>query len=100
MTLSRGTHDGADLRIAIVASRFNELVTDRLVHGALDALKRSGVPRETIDLAWVPGSFELPQIAKRQALSGNYDAVICLGAVIRGETAHFDFVAAEAAAGI
>ena len=87
-------------RFAIVASRFNELITKRLLGGALDALKRHGADEEKIDVAWVPGGFELPLVAGKLAESGRYDAVICLGAIIRGATPHFEFVAAEAAKGI
>lgn len=88
------------LRFAIVASRFNELITRRLLGGALDALKRHGAAEESIDTAWVPGGFELAPVAGRLADSGRYDAVICIGAIIRGATPHFEFVAAEAAKGI
>ncbi|MFB3882566.1 MAG: 6,7-dimethyl-8-ribityllumazine synthase [Armatimonadota bacterium] len=88
------------LRFAIVASRFNELIVRRLLGGALDALKRHGAAEESIDTAWVPGGFELPLVAGKLAESGKYDAVICLGAIIRGATPHFEFVASEAAKGI
>jgi 6,7-dimethyl-8-ribityllumazine synthase len=88
------------LRFAIVASRFNELIVRRLLGGALDALKRHGAAEESIDTAWVPGGFELPLVAGKLADSGKYDAVICLGAIIRGATPHFEFVASEAAKGI
>jgi 6,7-dimethyl-8-ribityllumazine synthase len=88
------------LRFAIVASRFNELIVRRLLGGALDALKRHGAAEESIDTAWVPGGFELPLVAGKLADSGRYDAVICIGAIIRGATPHFEFVAAEAAKGI
>lgn len=88
------------LRFAIVASRFNELIVKRLLGGALDALKRHGAAEESIDTAWVPGGFELPLVAGKLAESGKYDAVICLGAIIRGATPHFEFVASEAAKGI
>jgi 6,7-dimethyl-8-ribityllumazine synthase len=96
----RGTPEGAGRRVAIVAARFNELVVGKLVDGATAALRRSGVDEAHVDLAWVPGAFELPLVARTMAASGRYDAVICLGAVIRGETPHFDHVAAQAAAGI
>ena len=86
-------------RFAVVCSRFNDLIVDRLLHGATDALTRHGVPTEQIDVAWVPGAWELPVVAQRFARSGNYDAVICLGAVIRGSTAHFEHVAGQCAAG-
>jgi 6,7-dimethyl-8-ribityllumazine synthase len=88
------------LCFGIVASRFNELIVRRLMGGALDTLIRHGANMEQIDVAWVPGSFELPVAAQRMAQSGRYDAVICLGAVIRGATPHFEYVAAEAAKGI
>jgi 6,7-dimethyl-8-ribityllumazine synthase len=88
------------LRFAIVASRFNELITSRLLGGALDALKRHGADEAKIDVAWVPGGFELPVIAGKLADSGRYDAVICIGAIIRGATPHFEYVAAEASKGI
>jgi 6,7-dimethyl-8-ribityllumazine synthase len=95
-----GTHDGAGRRFAIVAARFNDAVTGRLVEGAIAGLRKHGVTDEKIDVAWVPGAFEIALAAHRLASSGAYDAVICLGAVIRGETAHFELVAGEAARGI
>jgi len=88
------------LHFAIVASRFNELIVRRLLGGALDALKRHGAAEDSIDTAWVPGGFELPLVAGKLADSGRYDAVICIGAIIRGATPHFEFVASEAAKGI
>ena len=88
------------LRFGIVASRFNDLITRRLVSGALDTLARHGAAEEKIEIAWVPGAFELPLVAQRLAESGRYDAVICLAAVIRGATPHFEYVASEAAKGI
>jgi 6,7-dimethyl-8-ribityllumazine synthase len=88
------------LRIGIVVSRFNEFITSRLLAGALDALKRHGGNHDAIDIAWVPGAFEIPLAAQRMADSKRYDAIICLGAIIRGATPHFDFVAAEASKGI
>lgn len=91
---------GTDLKIAIVAGRFNEFITDRLVEGALDTLRRHGVAEEDIDVAKVPGAFEIPIAAQKLAASGKYDAVITLGAVIRGATAHFDYVCSEAAKGV
>jgi 6,7-dimethyl-8-ribityllumazine synthase len=96
----KGELQGAGLRIGIVASRFNEVVTARLLEGARTALERHGVRGEDVDVAWVPGAFELPSVAKKLAESRRYDAIVCLGAVIRGETAHFDFVAGEAARGV
>lgn len=87
-------------KIAIVAGRFNSLITKQLIDGAKDGLLRSGISEEDITLAWVPGAYEIPLIAKKFAEKAEYDAVICLGAVIRGATAHFDYVAGEAAKGI
>jgi len=87
-------------RFGIVVSRFNELITRRLLSGALDALRRHGADEGKVDVAWAPGSFEVPMVAQRLAGSGRYDAVICLAAVIRGDTPHFEYVAAEAAKGI
>lgn len=88
------------LRFGIVASRFNDLITRRLLSGALDALARHGADEEQTDVAWVPGAFELPMVAQVMAQSARYDAVICLAAIIRGATPHFEYVAAEAAKGI
>lgn len=88
------------LRFGIVASRFNDLITRRLLSGALDALTRHGADEEQTDVAWVPGAFELPMVAQVMAQSARYDAVICLAAIIRGATPHFEYVAAEAAKGI
>lgn len=95
-----GKYNGEGLCIGIVASRFNEFITTKLVGGALDTLKRHGVEDDDIDIAWVPGAFEIPLVAKRMACSGRYDAVICLGAVIRGATTHYDYVCAEVSKGI
>jgi len=95
-----GIHDGSEMRVAVIAARFNELVTGKLVEGAVEGLKKHGVDEDRIDVAWVPGAFELPLVAKRLARTERYDALICLGAVIRGETAHFELVANEAARGI
>jgi 6,7-dimethyl-8-ribityllumazine synthase len=88
------------LRLAIVVSRFNDFVTNRLLAGALDALERLGAEEKNVVVYRVPGSFELPLMAKRLAASGRWDAIICLGTIIRGETPHFEYVAAEAAKGI
>jgi 6,7-dimethyl-8-ribityllumazine synthase len=90
-----GAPDGAGRRVAVVASRFNQDVTQALVDGALDALVRHGVAADDIDLAWVPGAWELPLAARRLAAMERYDALVVLGAVVRGETPHFDFVAGE-----
>ena len=95
-----GSYDGRDMRVAIVASRFNETITKQLLEGAVDCLKRHGVPDEFLSVVWVPGAFEIPSAAKRLASSGEFDAVVCVGAVIRGDTAHFDFVAGHAMNGI
>lgn len=95
-----GSFDGGRVRAAIVASRFNETIGKRLVEGALDCLKRHSVVESDISVVWVPGAFELPAAAMRLATSGEVDAIICVGAVIRGETAHFDYVAGHAAHGI
>lgn len=99
MAVFEGTLLGAGLRFGIVVSRFNRPVTEELLAGALDTLRRHGVSEDRIDVAWVPGAFEIPVVARRLAQCGQYDAVICLGAVLRGATAHFDFVAGAAAQG-
>jgi len=91
---------GEGLRFGIVIARFNDFITGKLLEGAEDALARHGVNMADVDIAWVPGSFEIPLVAKRLATTGRYDAVICLGAVIRGATPHFDYVAAEVSKGI
>ena len=91
---------GEGLRIGIALARFNQSVTDRLFAGAVEALTRHGVADDAIDVATVPGAFELPLCAQRLASSGRYDALVCLGAVVRGETPHFEYVAGEAARGI
>ena len=95
-----GSLSGAGLRVAIAAARFNDTIVNRLVEGATDGLRRHGVDTGSIDVAWVPGAFELPLAASRLAASGGYDAVITLGAVIRGATGHYDFVAGQCAAGV
>ena len=87
-------------RIAVVAARFNEFITSRLLSGCEDGLVRHGVDTRQIDVAWVPGAFEIPVVAQRLAESGRYDAVICLGAVIRGSTSHYDYVCAEVSKGV
>ena len=91
---------GKGLKFGIVLSRFNEFFSGKLLEGAQDALLRHGVSEEDVEVAWVPGSFEIPLIAQKLAQSGKYDAVICLGAVIRGGTPHFDYIAAEVSKGI
>lgn len=100
MNTVRGEGDGAGLRVAIVAARFHDVVTERLVNGALEGLTKGGVRDQDVTVVWVPGAFEIPLIAQRLAASGTVDAIIGLGAVIRGETAHFELVAAEAAHGL
>jgi 6,7-dimethyl-8-ribityllumazine synthase len=87
-------------RFGVVVSRFNEFITSKLLAGCIDTLERHGVDPGAIDVAWTPGSFEIPAVAKKMADSGKYNAVICLGAVIRGSTPHFDYIAAEVAKGI
>lgn len=89
-----------DIRVGIVAARFNEFITSKLLGGALDGLKRHEVSEDCVDVAWVPGAFEIPLIASKMAKSGKYDAVICLGAVIRGSTSHYDYVCSEVSKGI
>jgi 6,7-dimethyl-8-ribityllumazine synthase len=95
-----GDLQARDLRFAILASRFNEFVVDRLVQGALDQLRRQGVSDKQIDIVRVPGAFDMPVVARKLALSRRYDAIVALGAVIRGQTAHFDYVAGECASGL
>lgn len=95
-----GYFDGVDLRLAIVVSRFNIFITQKLLEGALDVLKRHRVREEEISIAWVPGAFEIPLVAKKLALTGKFDAIICLGAIIRGATPHFEYVASETSKGI
>ena len=91
---------GTQLKIGVVVGRFNEFITAKLLDGALDGLKRHGVAEENIDIAWVPGAFEVPLIAKKMAEANKYDAIIGLGTVIRGSTTHYDYVCNEAAKGI
>ena len=100
MRTFEGKFDGRDVRIAIVAGRFNEFITSKLVGGALDVLKRNDVSEENIDIAWVPGAFERPLITKKLANTQKYDAIITLGAVIKGSTPHFDYVCAEVSKGV
>ena len=89
-----------EIKVGIVTSRFNEFITSKLLSGAMDALLRHDVREEDVHVAWVPGAFEIPLIASKMAKSGKYDAVICLGAVIRGSTSHYDYVCNEASKGI
>lgn len=101
MNILEGKLVGSEhVHIAIVVSRFNEFITSKLLSGAEDGLVRHGVPGENIDVAWVPGAFEIPVVALRLAQSGKYDAVICVGAVIRGSTSHYDYVCAEVSKGV
>lgn len=100
MPTYEGRLDATGLRIAVLASRFNETITKSLLEGALSALRRHGLDDASITVAWVPGAFELPLAAKRLAASGEYDAVVCVGAVIRGATTHYDYVCSQAASGI
>jgi 6,7-dimethyl-8-ribityllumazine synthase len=95
-----GALTARNLRFGIAVSRFNDFITEKLLDGALAGLKRHGADPDATDVAWTPGSFELPLVCDRMAASGRYDAIIALGAVIRGSTAHFDYVAGEAAKGI
>lgn len=100
MNILEGKLTAQKIRVGIVASRFNEFITSKLVGGALDGLKRHNVKEEDIDVAWVPGAFEVPLIASKMAKSRKYDAVICVGAVIRGSTSHYDYVCNEVSKGI
>lgn len=100
MRILEGSFAAKNMKIGIVAARFNEFITSKLVSGALDGLKRHEVSEEDIDIAWVPGAFEIPLVASKMAQSGKYDAVICLGAVIRGSTSHYDYVCNEVSKGI
>jgi 6,7-dimethyl-8-ribityllumazine synthase len=99
-TVYQGKLTAAGLAFGIVVSRWNEFITSRLLAGALDALERHGADPAAIDVAWVPGSFEIPIVAQEMARSGHYRAVLCLGALIRGATPHFDYLAAAVASGI
>lgn len=100
MKTIEGKLTGKGLKIGIIVSRFNEFISGKLLDGAMDALKRHETSEEDVDVAWVPGSYEIPLMSKKMAASGKYDAVITLGAVIRGSTPHFDFVANEVAKGV
>ncbi len=95
-----GKLNGKDLKIGIVVGRFNEFISSKLLSGALDALNRHDTAEDDIEVAWVPGAYEIPLVAKKMASSNKYDAVICLGAVIRGATPHFDYVSNEVAKGV
>lgn len=100
MRIIEGNLVAKDIKIGIVVGRFNEFIVSKLLGGALDGLKRHGVDEDNIEVSWVPGSFEIPLVAKKMAQSKKYDAIICLGAVIKGSTPHFDYVCAEASKGI
>lgn len=100
MKVLEGNFDGKGLRVGIIAGRFNEFISSKLIGGAEDALKRHGVDGESIDLAWTPGAYEMPLVAQKMAKSGRYDAIITLGAVIKGSTPHFDYVCAEVSKGV
>lgn len=95
-----GSLQGEGLSVGVVVSRFNEFISNRLLSGATDCLHRHGCDMKNVEVAWVPGAWELPMVASRMARSGRYDAVLCLGAVIRGSTPHFDYVATEASKGV
>ena len=100
MRTLEGNVIGNGLKIGIVASRFNEFIVSKLIGGAEDALTRHGVDMDQVDLVWVPGAFEIPLAAQKMAQSGRYDAIICLGAVIKGSTSHYDYVCAEVSKGV
>ena len=100
MKVLEGKLTAEGLRIGIVAARFNEFITNKLVSGTIDALTRHGASEENMTMAWVPGAFEIPLAAQKMANSGKFDAVICLGAVIRGSTPHFDYVSNEVTKGV
>ena len=100
MKVLEGKLTAEGLRVGIVAARFNEFITNKLVSGAIDALTRHGASEENLTMAWVPGAFEIPLVAQKMAGSGKFDAVICLGAVIRGSTPHFDYVSNEVTKGV
>lgn len=99
-TTYEGNLNGENLKIGVIVGRFNEFISSKLLEGALDGLKRHGVNDDDIEIAWVPGAYEIPLTAKKMANGGKYDGVICLGAVIRGDTPHFDYVASEVAKGV
>ena len=100
MNTLEGKLVATDMKVGIVAGRFNEFITSKLVGGAMDGLLRHDVKDEDVDIAWVPGAFEIPLVASKMAKSGKYDAVICLGAVIRGDKTHYDYVCNEVSKGI
>lgn len=100
MKILEGNLIAKDVKVGIVAARFNEFIVSKLISGAEDGLRRHGVAEDAITLAWVPGAFEIPLVAAKMAKSGKYDAVICLGAVIRGATSHYDYVCSEVSKGV
>lgn len=100
MKVLEGNLLGNGMKIGIVAARFNEFIVSKLIGGAEDALVRHGVETDDIELAWVPGAFEIPVVAQKMAQSGKYDAILCLGAVIKGSTSHYDYVCAEVSKGV
>ena len=100
MNTYEGNISGKNLKFAIVVARFNEFITSKLLSGAVDALKRHNTAEENISVAWVPGAFEIPLVAKKMASTNHFDAIICLGAVIRGATTHYDYVCNEVSKGI
>ncbi len=100
MRTFEGNFSSKDIKVGVVAARFNEFITSKLLGGAMDGLKRHEVGEDDVDVAWVPGAFEIPLIASKMAKSGKYDAIICLGAVIRGSTTHYDYVCSEVSKGI
>jgi 6,7-dimethyl-8-ribityllumazine synthase len=100
MRVFEGNVVAKNIKIGIVVARFNEFITSKLLEGAIDGLKRHDVEEGAIDVAWVPGAFEMPLVAQKMAMCGKYDAVICLGAVIRGATTHYDYVCNEVSKGI
>ncbi len=100
MRIYEGNLAAENIRVGIVTARFNEFITSKLLSGAIDCLKRENVKEDQIEVAWVPGAFEIPLIASKMAQSKKYDAVICLGAVIRGSTSHYDYVCSEVSKGV
>lgn len=100
MKILEGNLIAKDVKVGIVAARFNEFIVSKLISGAEDGLRRHGVAEDAVTLAWVPGAFEIPLVAAKMAKSGKYDAVICLGAVIRGATSHYDYVCSEVSKGV
>jgi 6,7-dimethyl-8-ribityllumazine synthase len=100
MTVLEGTHDARDLRFALVVSRFNDFITDRLERGALEALSSAGASPEAVEVLKVPGAYEIPQAAAAAAATGRFDAIVCLGCLIRGETPHFDYISSAVSQGI